>query len=488
MKEIRGGTISKTRITLAGLLVIATAFVVGISVDALNSQLLNSLPNFTDSFEDVQITDGQTPMADQDVKTNKTTISKTVKLKNKSKKSYTKTLPDNVSTKTTVKEDGENLVVADIRTKVSTKEKYTKKKKTKTVTVTTTKTTVTTTYPIEGSANEDVRTSTNTSSKTVKLKKKSKKTYSQKLPKAVSTNTTVKVQGSNMVQTDKIVETETTEKYTKKKKTKTVISTVTTTVITSTYAMKHTEPETAAETSAAEGQPETAEQPATEAATPTDNEAADLGTAATEAEGEQPDATETPEEPEQPAVTENSGEEQPAAAEEPTEEPADTPSNDTAPALPEGKSAIKTAAPKADEAVLSAFESLEFTFKVDAGFSSTGVFDARKRHIVLRYNDDNVYHELGHFLAFIANNYDLTSAFGEIYKQEKSLYKGRNSVYVLSSASEYFAESYRNYVLDKSKLKAERPQTYEAIETALAKITDAQVSRLKRVYGVIWNS
>ena len=105
----------------------------------------------------------------------------------------------------------------------------------------------------------------------------------------------------------------------------------------------------------------------------------------------------------------------------------------------------------------------------------------------MRYNDDNVYHELGHFLAFVAGNYDTSSAFAEIYNSEKGLYNGRNSIYVLKNASEYFAESYRNYVLDKSGLEATRPLTYGAIETALGRITDTQIARLKRVYGPIWD-
>ena len=501
MTESGSGIISKLRYVLAGGVILLTAFVVGTSADLMNSRLMNELSSFTDSFDSVLISDEQVPLADQEVKTASKTTTKTVKLKSKAKKTYTKKLADRISSRTVVTEEGENLIVRNISTKTATTEKYTKKKKTKKVIVRITTTTITTTYPIEGSANEEVNKSSKTTSKTVKLKVKAKKTYSKKLPAKASTKTVVKNDGNTLVQTDTITETKTTEKYTKKKKTKTVVTTVTTTVITSKYAMKHTEPESATgaqkpseDTSTqqpAGGEPAQAEETTgAETEAPVTGEASDAGTENGEAAGEEGTDTAGP-------GTESSGSEVSAPAQQAPpaetgdatqpEEAADEPSNDTAPALPEGTSAIRTAAPKADNALLEAFDELGFTFKVDASYQYTGVFDARTRVIILRYNDDNVYHELGHFLAFVAGNYDTSSAFAEIYNSEKGLYNGRNSIYVLKNASEYFAESYRNYVLDKSGLKATRPLTYGAIETALGRITDTQIARLKRVYGPIWN-
>ena len=501
MTESGSGIISKLRYVLAGGVILLTAFVVGTSADLMNSRLMNELSSFTDSFDSVLISDEQVPLADQEVKTASKTTTKTVKLKSKAKKTYTKKLADRISSRTVVTEEGENLIVRNISTKTATTEKYTKKKKTKKVIVRITTTTITTTYPIEGSANEEVNKSSKTTSKTVKLKVKAKKTYSKKLPAKASTKTVVKNDGNTLVQTDTITETKTTEKYTKKKKTKTVVTTVTTTVITSKYAMKHTEPESATgaqkpseDTSTqqpAGGEPAQAEETTgAETEAPVTGEASDAGTENGEAAGEEGTDTAGP-------GTESSGSEVSAPAQQAPpaetgdatqpEEAADEPSNDTAPALPEGTSAIRTAAPKADNALLEAFDELGFTFKVDASYQYTGVFDARTRVIILRYNDDNVYHELGHFLAFVAGNYDVSSAFAEIYNSEKGLYNGRNSIYVLKNASEYFAESYRNYVLDKSGLKATRPLTYGAIETALGRITDTQIARLKRVYGPIWN-
>lgn len=494
------GIISKLRYVLAGGVILLTAFVVGTSVDLMNSRLMNELSSFTDSFDSVLISDEQVPLADQEVKTASKTTTKTVKLKSKAKKTYTKKLADRISSRTVVTEEGENLIVRNISTKTATTEKYTKKKKTKKVIVRITTTTITTTYPIEGSANEEVSKSSKTTSKTVKLKVKAKKTYSKKLPAKASTKTVVKNDGNTLVQTDTITETKTTEKYTKKKKTKTVVTTVTTTVITSKYVMKHTEPESATEaqkpsedTSAqqpAGGEPAQAEETTgAEAEAPVTGEASDAGAETGEAAGEEGTEAAGP-------GTESSSSEAEAPAQQAPpaemgdatqpEEVADEPSNDTAPALPEGTSAIRTAAPKADNALLEAFDELGFTFKVDASYQYTGVFDARTRVIILRYNDDNVYHELGHFLAFVGGNYDVSSAFKDVYNREKSLYTGRNQAYILKNSSEYFAESYRDYVLNKSELKSQRPLTYGAIETALGRVTDIQIDKIRNYYSGIW--
>lgn len=264
--------------------------------------------------------------------------------------------------------------------------------------------------------------------------------------------------------------------------------------------MKHTEPESATgaqkpaeDTSArqpAGGEPAQAEETTgTEAEAPVTGEANDAGAETGEAAGEEGTDTAGP-------GTESSSSEVSAPAQQAPpaetgdatqpEEAADEPSNDTAPALPEGTSAIRTAAPKADSALLEAFDELGFTFKVDASYQYTGVFDARTRVIILRYNDDNVYHELGHFLAFVAGNYDVSSAFKDVYNREKSLYTGRNQAYILKNSSEYFAESYRDYVLNKSELKSQRPLTYGAIETVLGRVTDIQIDKIRNYYSGIW--
>ena len=159
----------------------------------------------------------------------------------------------------------------------------------------------------------------------------------------------------------------------------------------------------------------------------------------------------------------------------------------TASAAQNGEIAITQIAPLVSGNVTSAFQKLGFKIVINSGVSYSGLCDARTRTVTLKRADNTVYHELGHFVAFVAGNIDTSSAFQSIYNREKSLYTDYNKAYVLSSSSEYFAESYKNYILNPTQLKNSRPETYAAIETALSRVTDAQASRILSVYGALWN-
>lgn len=147
---------------------------------------------------------------------------------------------------------------------------------------------------------------------------------------------------------------------------------------------------------------------------------------------------------------------------------------------------VASVAPKMDSKVLNAYKKMGFTVTVDPGVSYAGYFDARTRSITLQNADDTIYHELGHYLAFIAGNVDKSSSFAAVYNSEKSKFTGVRKAYATQNASEYFAESVQNYVENPAALKAQRPQTYEAVKNALAKVTDAQVNKIINVYKVIW--
>lgn len=159
----------------------------------------------------------------------------------------------------------------------------------------------------------------------------------------------------------------------------------------------------------------------------------------------------------------------------------------TASAAQNGEIAITQIAPLVSGNVTSAFQKLGFKIVINSGVSYSGLCDARTRTVTLKHADNTVYHELGHFVAFVAGNIDTSSAFQSIYNREKSLYTDYNKSYVLSSSSEYFAESYKNYILNPTQLKNSRPETYAAIENALSRVTDAQASRILSVYGALWN-
>lgn len=140
-----------------------------------------------------------------------------------------------------------------------------------------------------------------------------------------------------------------------------------------------------------------------------------------------------------------------------------------------------------DSRVLKAYKKLGFTVEVDSSVSYAGHFDAAARKIVMQRADNTIYHELGHFAAFISGNTDKSAAFRSIYSLEKSKFTGINKAYITQNSSEYFAESVKDYILQPAELKNSRPQTYQAIADAFNKITDAQVTRIQTVYGYIWN-
>ena len=147
---------------------------------------------------------------------------------------------------------------------------------------------------------------------------------------------------------------------------------------------------------------------------------------------------------------------------------------------------VASIAPQMDSRVLNAFTKMGFTVIVDPSVSYAGYFDVRSRTITLKVEDDTIYHELGHYLAFIAGNVDKNAAFASVYNSEKSKFTGVRKAYATQNASEYFAESVLEYTENPSVLKAQRPQTYEAITNALSKVTDAQVNKIMNVYKVIW--
>lgn len=147
---------------------------------------------------------------------------------------------------------------------------------------------------------------------------------------------------------------------------------------------------------------------------------------------------------------------------------------------------VTKVAPKADTRVISAFQTLGFKVYVDASVSYAGYFDAKTRTITLKEENDTIYHELGHFLAFIAGNADKTSAFTAVYNAEKGSYTGVNKAYVTQNSSEYFAESFRDYILNAGALKSSRPKTCAAVTEALNKVTTAQVTKIQKLYAPVW--
>ncbi|MFQ9137255.1 MAG: anthrax toxin lethal factor-related metalloendopeptidase, partial [Ruminococcus sp.] len=264
---------------------------------------------------------------------------------------------------------------------------------------------------------------TKTTRKKVKLKKASKKSYTKKLPKKKKTTTKTRKSGKKTVKTQTTVQTATTEKYTKKSKQKVVTQKIVTTVKTTT-------------TVAASQQ-----------------------------------NAQTQEVSFQSSGTQNSG----SAKTSSQKASKHTISN------------VASIAPKMDSRVLNAYARMGFTVTVDPNAAYAGHFDARSRSITIQEADETIYHELGHFLAFIAGNVDQSSAFASVYNSEKAKFTGYNKAYATQNAAEYFAESVKDYMLNGAALSSQRPNTYKAIQSALNTVTTARADVILKAYSSIWS-
>ncbi len=144
---------------------------------------------------------------------------------------------------------------------------------------------------------------------------------------------------------------------------------------------------------------------------------------------------------------------------------------------------VRSLAPKADENVLSAFENLEFGIEINPTASYNGYFSVKAHNIILKNRSGNtIYHELGHFVGWLAGNVDTCSEFTAIYNKEKSALQSANYRYLTQNSAEYFAESYKDYILSPQNLQSARPQTYEFIKNAVSRITDARTANIKSAY------
>lgn len=144
---------------------------------------------------------------------------------------------------------------------------------------------------------------------------------------------------------------------------------------------------------------------------------------------------------------------------------------------------IRALAPKADAVVLNAFENLGFKIEVNPSAGYSGYFSVQAHSITLKKTSgDTPYHELGHFVGWLAGNVDTSSEFMAIYNNEKGALQSANARYLTQNSSEYFAESYKEYVLSPQNLQSTRPQTYAFVKNAVAKITEARVAAIKTAY------
>lgn len=119
---------------------------------------------------------------------------------------------------------------------------------------------------------------------------------------------------------------------------------------------------------------------------------------------------------------------------------------------------------------------------IDGNVNYSGYFTAKGQSTTLKEADDTVYHELGHLLGWVSNYADTRAEWKNIYAKEKGLVTSFNKAYVTQNASEYFAEPYRDYVLNKNALRSSRPLTFQYIEKALSDLHGMPESRFTRMH------
>lgn len=148
---------------------------------------------------------------------------------------------------------------------------------------------------------------------------------------------------------------------------------------------------------------------------------------------------------------------------------------------------VRTLGAQADKKILDAFDTLKFKMVINKKASHTGVFSVRNHRIEIQSAKSYVLlHELGHFANFLAGDKVSTSEWNNIYKAEKSKYTGYNKAYVTKTASEYFAESYRDYKENPTALKSKRPRTYQFVKKTIDGISNSDVQEIKDTYGEYW--
>lgn len=151
---------------------------------------------------------------------------------------------------------------------------------------------------------------------------------------------------------------------------------------------------------------------------------------------------------------------------------------------------VRTLAPKANAVIINAFEKLGFKITVNPTVGYSGYFSVQSHSITLKSSSgDTTYHELGHFVGWLAGNADTSAEFKAIYNKEKGALKSANAKYLTQNSSEYFAESYKEYVLSPQNLKSTRPQTYAFVQKAVNTASKQNLTSIKTAYtkGGIWS-
>ena len=97
----------------------------------------------------------------------------------------------------------------------------------------------------------------------------------------------------------------------------------------------------------------------------------------------------------------------------------------------------------------------------------SGVCSYNQKKIHINANEYSIYramaHEIGHALEYYIDKPSNTDEFNAIYEKEKDLLFSEDEQYYTLTTKEYWAESFRLFVLDREKLHDLAPETYQFI-------------------------
>jgi len=150
-------------------------------------------------------------------------------------------------------------------------------------------------------------------------------------------------------------------------------------------------------------------------------------------------------------------------------------------------SGISTLRGSVNRSLMSAFDQLKFVIKINPNSTYLGYFSTSRHSLEMRSISVSTFrHEMGHFLDVLKNMPSRSSEFASIFSKEKSKYTGTNGAYITKNAQEYFAQSYRNYLENSGKLKAERPLTYAFVQKQISNISSTDITRTYNKYSWSW--
>lgn len=117
--------------------------------------------------------------------------------------------------------------------------------------------------------------------------------------------------------------------------------------------------------------------------------------------------------------------------------------------------------------ILSKLSEDGFVIVFTSSLQLGGKIDYNNKIITIK-NRTSLLHEIGHYVDYKCGRISDTEEFRKVFDSEK--YNIHETEYNISSNREYFAESFKNYILYENKVKHKTPKTYEYILKCLEEV------------------